>query len=130
MTTPERIKRRQLREFIAIVILSAGTIAWGVISDARDDDQDDCFREVISDLTESAKARSRAAKRHTELTDRSDQAQETLILEVFAATTREDTLTAFNKYNKMQKELDKERNEVDSIRADNPIPPFPTGECK
>lgn len=120
MTTPEKLRRRQRREGLALLFLGlAMTVTTFYDSNQRNqqkDDFQDCITSVVSDLTSSLTARQNIseprAKSFSDLINAASQ-----------ATTRAEYRKALDQYNATQARLNK-------VLKDNPIPPFPSGTCE
>lgn len=145
MTTPERLRRRQLIEGTVLIILSlflVGT-SW---TDQRDDAaQRECLADTTQDLTEALNARSEVGLRTNDLRDqRIDLVDERMdfllaillrsaqnrtpteeeqqqLREEFIATTQ----ALQQKKTHLKARIEASKKELAAI----PIPPYPEGTC-
>ena len=116
MTTPERLRARQRRETILVVVailLSCGTT---VVSTQRDNDREKCVARAFQDLSQVLSTRGALAERDSQNVNH--------VLTVAAnATESEELRTALDDYKR-------ERAAINQAREDSPIPKFPTGKCE
>lgn len=116
MTTPERLRKRQLRNdwFMAFLAVTLAASVW--FFDRRDDGLIACFSDYIAADSETGSIRSG-------LVERDSDATRAVILKAGSATTREEFLDAIN-------EANREWMAVDKARAENPVKPFdPETDC-
>lgn len=116
MTTPERLRRRQVRNdwFIAVLaILLAASVAYFRLQDDR---AATCFRNYVAQQTQTSKIRSG-------LVEQESLATRTIISSALTAESREDIVKARAAYFTSLAR-------IDEARDDNPIlPPFDPGKC-
>lgn len=120
MTTPERLRRRQIREFIALVILGVLVVSSTLYDAHKRDEQasafQNCISSVVHDLTTTLDARAA-------LTDPRAQSVSDLISDLLAAKGNQAKgRAAVARYEATQTRLA-------ALTKNHPIPPFPNGKC-
>jgi hypothetical protein len=114
MTTPERLRRRQRREGVAVIVIGVLLIFQGWYFQNEDQDQRDCTREQIQQLVETLEKRGGLAQRESDNTA-------SVLLTASEATNGDEVAEALQEYRV-------ESAKIKAARAANPIE-FPTGEC-
>lgn len=107
MTTPERLKRRQRIEGVALILLGVVTIAWAVQSDSRDDSQDACVQSFIQDQADTQQIRSGLVEQESEATRK-------VISSALSAGSRAEIEEARTEYSRSLQE-------IDQVRRENPV---------
>lgn len=126
MTTPERLRRRQIIEARALIALAIFTILLGVYFQRQDQAQRrdfaeqaqaqrDCLTRQVQELTASLTARGRLTQVDSDSTTR-------VILSVAKSETGEQVRAALDRFVKAQRSIDIQRRQ-------HPVSPFPTGAC-
>lgn len=115
MTTPERLRRRQLIEGSILIILGIVMILQAWYFHHNDIIQKACLAKQITAVTRSYTARA-------DITERDSNAKTTVIRDVAMAKTQEDVRRALDTFLKDQTQIDRDR-------ANHPVPPFPPGTC-
>lgn len=115
MTTPERLRRRQLIEGTALLVLGVFTVLISIYFRAEDAQQRECLAEQFSELTI-------VLERRGDLIDRSSQATTGVVLAVARAKNSDQVRDALDSFIAEQARLQQARRE-------SPVPPFPKGAC-
>lgn len=115
MTTPERLRRRQLIEGTVLIILGICMILQAWYFHHNDIIQKKCLADQITAVTKSYTARAK-------ITQRDSEAKTKVIKEVAQAKTQEQVRSALNEFLTTQ-------NQIDEDRKNHPVPPFPPGTC-
>lgn len=133
MTSPERLKRRQLIEGALLILLGIGMIVQTAYFQNQDDKQKACIAKAVSDQNTAFAARADIAERQTEL--------QKLYLDPMTEAARlvqEDPQKALDpeEQKRLNAELvdglltyEKEIVKLQQEREDNPVPEFSDGEC-
>lgn len=120
MTTPEKLRRRQRREGIALMVLGVAMTVTTIYQtherNQQKDDFQECITSVVAKLTDTLDARSN-------LSQGDAKATRDFLLSVPTLDTKEKFQRALQEYIDAQAKLAK-------IRKENPIPPFPDGTCE
>lgn len=116
MTTPERLRKRQIRNDWYIVILAVLLLAAFIYFRGQDNAQERCFNNYFQAQADTSKVRSK-------LVERESQATRDLLLRGTTAESREE-------FQKIRALYVKRIKAIDQAREDNPIPPFPEGICR
>lgn len=143
MTTPERLKHRQVMLGWFVLVLAVGTalVSSYLTHDAQD--QRSCLRESFSSLTDALDVRAELTAqqnsirlKQSDVLSRQVRAQSNLILSVSTAGTRTDVQTAFDVYAHENERLaaaqDHLADELATLtkqQDDVDVPPFPEGKC-
>lgn len=115
MTTPQRLKRRQMIEGTALLILGVFTILVTMYFRAQDMEQRECVATQIQAIGRSFTARAG-------LVDDESAATRRVIREALTAQNREQLEQARDTYFL-------ELGRIDAARSKVRIPPFPPGTC-
>lgn len=118
MTTPERLRRRQIRESIGIVLLAIGLVGAFLYFQGQADAQKRCLTNYISSNSETSAIRSDQVARESKATRR-------FLLNATdpeRVKTREQFLEERGIYARTLRS-------IDAARAANPVRPFPKGVC-
>lgn len=115
MTTPERLRRRQLIEGTALLLLGVFTILISFYFRAEDIQQRECLADQFGELTA-------VLERRGQLIDRSSRVTTRVVLEVARAKDSDDVRAALDGFIAQQARLEQARKE-------SPVPPFPRGAC-
>ena len=126
MTTPERLRRRQLIEGIIVLLLAIFTTLQAVYFTQQDREQRECLARTVQEITEVNQVRS-------SLNVRLDQAEQKALLAAgeLLGTNPGDPDHA-SKRAKLASDLDayaEEAAAVEQARKDNPVPTYPEGRC-
>ena len=137
MTTPERLRRRQLIEGGILILLGVFIAVQSLYFSLEDRDQRKCFEENFSKLSYALEARSRLTERET------NQNKKLWLIYAKAAgivkasgKPAEEALTEKQKKelnNALVKQLLSYQSEIRKIeqdRRENPLPPYPVGVCE
>lgn len=116
MTTPQRLKRRQMIEGTALLILGVFTILMTMYFRAQDMEQRECVASQIQAIGNTL------TKRGNLLEDESDATRQ-VIREALTAQDREALEQARDTYFL-------ELGRIDAAREKTKIPPFPPGTCE
>lgn len=115
MTTPERLKRRQMIEGSVLILLAIFTVCQAIYFNIQANDQRDCLRQNVAALNKSYSARANLVTR--------DSAVKTKVITTIAsAKTSEQVRKALDTFIADQ-------HEIDMARKSHPVPPFPPGSC-
>lgn len=115
MTTPERLKRRQLIEGAMLIVIGLLMIVQSWYFNGQGREQRECLAENFAALSEALEVRS-------ELTDRETAAARRFNTAELRVDSDEEYLAELQRYSD---EIDAVRRE----RKENPLPPYPVGEC-
>lgn len=157
MTTPERLRRRQIREGFAIMVLGLASLVYVGYDHHESSLRDECMTDSFHDLSSSLTVRSDLSVRTDQikvvsekLQDQADELQNQkigntarLIKQVFAAETPQESFAAYLDYQHALNRIEREAHRLDVRqskllkraakvtvqRAKTDIPPFPTGKC-
>jgi len=134
MTTPERLKRRQLIEGAVLILLAVFTVLQGIYFNLEDRSQRACFEEKFTELSKVSKLRSELAERETAATSN--------VLRVYAKAAglvKDDPTQELKPKDeaRLQRELvaallsyQDEITAIENSREKNPVPPYPIGVCE
>ena len=100
---------------IIVMLLSIGVVADSVIQRRADQQQRECLEQNFVALSEALQVRGKLNERETAATIKVNTA------EIDAETNRE--------FVRLLEEYRTEINEIQQLRAANPVPPYPTGRC-
>lgn len=115
MTTPQRLKRRQMIEGTALLILGVFTVLITMYFRAEDVEQRECVAKQIAAIGKTFTVRASLAEDESSATRQ-------VIRESLTAQSREDLEKARDTYFL-------ELGRIDAARARAKIPPFPPGTC-
>lgn len=115
MTTPERLRRRQLIEGTILIILGILMILQAWYFHHNDIIQKKCLAAQITAVTKSYTARA-------VITQRDSEAKTKVIREVAMSKTGPEVRAALDEFIRTQ-------NQIDTDRRNHPVPPFPPGTC-
>jgi hypothetical protein len=133
VTTPERLRRRQRIEGALLILVGLAMILQGYYFGIQDRDQRECLARNFQELSTALNVRSDLVARETDATRR-----------IWSTYTRaagylEDNPTGElppKKRAKLQTELvaallnyQSEIKDITRERKENPVPPYPAGEC-
>lgn len=116
MVTPERFRRRQRIEGVALLILGVLTIILAIYFRAQDTAQRECVADKFSELARVLQIRG-------DLQQRDANSQARVILRVAKADDPSEVRSALDLYVSEQADIEAER-------ARHPVPPFPAGSCE
>ena len=114
MTTPERFRRRQRVEGIAVLVIGALLLVQAWYFQDQDKEQRECIRDQVQSVVNTLTARSGLAQRESDNTAR-----------VLTAAADADEQTDFRR---VLDEYKLEQERITNAREANPIK-YPTGEC-
>jgi hypothetical protein len=115
VTTPERLRRRQIRNDISIAIIVIAIAGGAFYFDRSDDRQRNCLSTYVEQSAVTSKARGAAVAAESEAT-------RDVIRSVLEAKSPPEVQAAYARYRKALERIDERR-------ADNPVPTFPKGVC-
>lgn len=107
LTTPERLRRRQRRESVAVAVLAFALVGSSVYFQASDNRQRDCIRAVIASQTDTQKIRSGLVEQESEATRK-------VISSALSAESRDAIQLAREEYARALARIDR-------VRRDNPV---------
>lgn len=116
MTTPERLRRRQLIEGLVLIVIGVVMIIQGFYFGHQDKEQRECLANNFRDLSVALNDRS-------SLVDRETQANRRVNLAELNSTTDAEYLAELQWY-------DREIDAIEKARDETPLPPYPVGECQ
>lgn len=116
MTTPERLRRRQLIEGSALILLAIFTLLQAIYFNQQDASQRDCLASVVHDMAESQGIRA-------DLNQRDSENKTRVIRDVAQAKDEADLREAFRRF-------DEEQSRIDALGIEHPVPAFPDGRCE
>lgn len=133
MTTPERLKRRQMIEGTVLVVMGIFMTVQSIYFSFEDKQQRQCFEEKINSLSSTSRTRGDLAERETAATKS--------VLDIYAKAAvivQDDPTKPLPK--KAQDRLNTElveallnyQDEIEKVQAErkeNPVPPYPVGAC-
>lgn len=143
MTTPEKIRARQLRLGITVAVLGVLTVVWGVVLESQAMSQRHCLQDSMRQLNNSYSVRAKLndqrneiLTRKADLLDQQVAAQHDLIKSVSTATSQVDVKQAFATFNQGDVKLTQESQTVTQQLtqltkeiSQTTIPAFPEGKC-
>ena len=129
MTTPERLRRRQRREEILLILLGVAVGLVSIYFHQRDVDSRQCMAHNFSDLSSALSVRGDLAAKDSAANEAESAATRQLIIDAFAAKNRQEAFAAFHKAQEGWAKVDKQRAQIQKEREANPIPDFPAGTC-
>lgn len=129
MTTPEKFRRRQRLEGIALLILALAVSVSVYYFDHQDDEQRACVAENFSDLASTLAVRGDLSTKEARADQIESSATRQLFDDAFAASDEADFLAAYTRYQAGLAKADRKRARVAEVRAANPFPAFPEGSC-
>lgn len=112
----EKCRKWQFTEGIILLVIGVGLIFQSVYFQNLNDRQEECLATQFSEFNNSLAARAELSAEDSKIT-------ENVILRVAEAGSPEETTAALEQYVMDNIELKQDR-------ADNPIPPFPSGLCE
>lgn len=115
MTTPERLRRRQIRNDWFIAIVALGLVLAFIYFRGRSDASDHCLKTFISVQSETSAIRAKLVERESKTT-------RAFLLDATAVKTRED-------FQKVRARYAHDLTAIDHARKAHPIQPFPKGVC-
>ena len=115
MTTPERLRRRQLIESALLIVVGIAMLLQSAYFAGKDKSQQECLERNFIALSDALSARSDLAGRDSSSTQR-------VISTVAQVETNEQLREAFDVYMR-------EQERIEQIRRENPLPPYPPGTC-
>lgn len=147
MTTPERLKRRQIREGFVLILLAIFTVVQAIYFNLEDRQQRDCVADKFSELTTSLERRSELVETATDL-DAQESAAIRRIWMTYAeaaglvkedpteelkpkdkARLQRELVANLLAYEKISKQVAEDRRQLQRDQRQNPVPPFPVGSC-
>lgn len=129
MTTPERLRRRQRREEILLILLGIAIGIASIYFHSQDVKQRRCIASNTSELNSILTKRGELSEQEAAVNKAESTATRRLIIEVFASETREESFAAFQRAQRKWAQVDLDRERLVRQRAQNPIPDFPEGTC-
>ena len=116
MTTPERLRRRQLRNDWFVAILCVALAASVIFFNWRDGNQSDCLARAFASSSETSQVRAKLVRQESRSFRR-------VIKDAGKARTREDFDDAIDA-------AKAKWGEIDAARDRNPVEPFdPETDC-
>lgn len=115
MTTPERFRRRQRIEALAVVIVGLFSVWSGWHFDQQQKDQQDCIERKFSEFTTTLKLRGN-------LTTQQLNQFKNLIDGALESTTPQD-------FEPVKKQYNRTSARIARIKANHPIQAYPNGAC-
>ena len=147
MTTPERLKRRQIREGLVLILLAIFTVVQAVYFNLEDRQQSECVRDNFSEFARVTGFRADIGMQDSELQRRETAVSKKIWL-TFAeaagvikddpskplppdeqARLNGELVKNLLEYKETISEIEEEREQLQRERRRNPVPPFPVGEC-
>lgn len=128
MTTPERLRRRQLIEGIIVLLLAIFTTLQALYFSQQDREQRDCLSETVKEITEVQRVRAN-------LNERESEASKLILLNAAALLNPKQPFTTKEQEEAQGKLADaftnyqKEVAAVKKLREENPTPTYPEGRC-
>lgn len=116
VTTPERLRRRQLRNDWFVVGIAVALVFGWLITDRRDAKQGECIAAFVSTYTDTAAVRSQAVEDES-------QATRVAIRSGLSAKSRQEAAATLIAY-------DRALSMVDRKRKENPARTLPEGICE
>lgn len=129
MTTPERLRRRQRREEILLIVLGILVGLTAIYFHGQDVKQRECIAENAATLNTVLTKRGELADQESRANRAESAATRQLIIDAFASETRQEAFAAFRRAQEGWAEVDKDRQRIARQREANPIPDFPEGIC-
>ena len=127
MTTPERLKRRQLIEGSILILLAIFTVMQGIYFNVQQGHQASCVEDKFSQLSVALGKRAHLSGRETTATKR---------VLLFAAHSSQNPPKTPEEQQKVQKQFkhvpqhySNEINAIQQYRQNHPLPPYPVGAC-
>lgn len=146
MTTPERLRRRQLTEGVVLIILSVFLVGMAVNEQHRDADQRACVAENFEELTEALETRAQLAADINALRDRQrDLIQRRLdaLIDLFVTSAQDPDRSEeesaalrarfFRETDEFKRQTERLKREIAEAKAEQqkiPIPAYPRGVCE
>lgn len=133
MTTPERLRRRQLIEGFVLLLLAIFTVAQSLYFSVQNNNQQQCFERKFTEFSAVSKIRAGLATEETAATRR--------VLMVYAQAAglvkdKEDQkLTPAQQKRFTAKLVDalvhyaRATQRIQEQRREHPVPPYPVGAC-
>lgn len=129
MTTPERLRRRQLIEsaLVCIVIVLTCLTTWYTLEQNKK--TQNCLEQTVHALTDAIQTRSG-------LTVQSQQSTNDLLTGVTAlalgppATTEQERAEQQRAYQELFAHFQADQQHIAEQRSHTPIPSYPSGKCK
>lgn len=118
MTTPERLRRRQIRNDWFIAVLAVALVVVFVYFQGQADAQRRCLTNYISSNSQTSAIRSK-------LYERESQTTRSFLLD---ATDPEKVHTR-QEFQRVRGIFVRRLAAIDRIRAENPVKPLPKGVC-
>lgn len=116
MTTPERLRRRQLIEGALLISIGFAMLWQTWYFNEQNDEQQQCLIDNFQALSEALDVRSALSERETAAAQRFNTAE-------LRVSSDEEYLVELQRYS----------DEIDAVRRareENPLPPYPAGECQ
>lgn len=129
MTTPERLRRRQRREEILLIVLGILVGLTAIYFHGEDVKQRECIAENTAALNTVLTKRGELAEQESAANQAESSTTRKLIIDAFASDSRQEAFAAFKKAQDGWAEIDKDRKRIARQRDANPIPDFPEGTC-
>lgn len=129
MTTPERLRRRQRIEGTFLVVIGVLMLLQFQYFQHQDAKQRACLVDIVAEQNDAMSRRGDIASQDATVNAEESTATRTLIVDVFAAKSREEAQAAFAAAQEKWVAVDKRRQQVAAARRSNPIPDFPDGKC-
>lgn len=134
MTTPEKLRRRQLVEGALLIAIGIGMLVQSAYFAGRDEAQNNCMSGSFRELSSALDARSDLNQRET-----SQNKALWLIYADAAGLVKDDPTKPLSKADqqRLQRQLVAQLLEyrrvigqIERERQDNPVPPYPEGRCE
>lgn len=129
MTTPERLRRRQYREGLVLLLLAIFTVAQAIYFNVQDARQGRCIADKVNEITAVQSARATLVDRDSELIRQEAAATSHVILAVGRIHSSEQFQAIEMRYQEQVERIAAARDQVAKERAENPVPDFPEGSC-
>jgi hypothetical protein len=129
VTTPERLRRRQRREEILLIVLGILVGVTAIYFHGQDVKQRECIASNTADLNSVLTKRGELAAQESRVNAAESAATRQLIVDAFASKDRQEAFAAFRKAQHGWEQVDKDRKRIVRKRAANPLPDFPAGVC-
>lgn len=116
MTTPERLRRRQLTEGAILIVLAILMVAQAIYFNQIAQEQKNCIATNFAKLSASYTQRA-------QINTRDSDVKTAVITAVAKATSEAQIKKALHRFL-----VDQTKINLD--RAQHPVPPFPVGDCQ
>lgn len=134
MTTPERLRRRQIIEGVLLILIGFAMLGQTWYFNEQDREQRDCLGDNFAELTVTLTARADLAERESAATKRlwliNAEAAGLLKDDPTRPLTPQEQARLQAKLVDALLDYEKVINSVERSRREHPVPPYPVGECR